>query len=142
MTLHDPTKLFERHLVFAPDAVAAAADVDLTTDIDLRGVRYVYMMASMGDGDTAVAIQAKTSSSDGGTYANVTGGLISLAATDDNKGEAVLFEANPEDRYLQINVTGTSGTSSDVAIEVLLFGHAYRDEITDPTTQVAENGLS
>lgn len=142
MALHDPSELLEFHLAFAPDAVAAAADVDLSTDIDLSGWRHVIVAAAMGDGTTAVAITPKTSATDGGTYTDVSGKGIALSATDDNKGKVVTFEATTVNRYLQLNVTGTGGTSSDLCIFVILVGNQYSDQVADITATLTENGLA
>ena len=139
----NPSDNAQTFLVFAPDAVAAAADVDASSRIDMSLFEYVEVMAAMGDGDTAVVITPQeVAVAAAGTPAAIAGKAITLGATDDNTLEQVEIRTHGRLQYLTFNVTGTGGTASDVCIIVKGYGRQYTADYPAHSTSVAEIGLA
>lgn len=139
---YNPSDFSTTALAYA-DTVAAAANVNLTTRVDMSPFEYIEVLAAMGDGDTAIAITGQhVSTSTGGTPAAITGGAIALAANDDQKAKVVQFRTVGLDKYLNLNVTGTGGTSSVVAIFIKGYGRQYTADYAAYPLTLTQLGLS
>lgn len=142
MTAYNPSDNSTTFLAYA-DTVAAAADVDLTTRIDMSVFEYVEVIAAMGDGDTALAIKAQESTAaSAGTLTDISGATIALAANDDQKAKVIQIRTHGREKYLSLNVTGTSGTSSVLVLIVKGYGRQYTDAYASYPLTLTQLGLS
>lgn len=138
----NPSDSGEPILAFC-DTVAAAADLDLTTRVDMADYEYVEVLAAMGDGDTALAITAQeVATATGGTPAAISGKSLSFAANGDQTGKVMEIRTHGRERYLNLNVTGTSGTSSVLCLWVIGHGRQYTSEYPTYGATLTQLGLS
>lgn len=121
---HDPKNWMRFIQWVDPDSHAAATDIaTLDSAQDTLGWRYAVVMVNIGDSAGTWAIQVEASATSGGTYADVTGALLSVGLTDDNTRMVGVIDLHGSAanlaRYLQLS--GSSATGAiDLGVSLIL----------------------
>ena len=133
---NDP-KNWTKSLQWVSPASHNAVDIaTVDTPIDTLGFRYAKITVSLGALAAAWAIQVEASATSAGTYADVTGALFSIAATEDDTivtGIIDLHGANMAEgasRFLQLTGTGAAGANL-LGINIELFNPRDQTQYID-----------
>ncbi len=132
MTQHDPKNWLRFIQWVDPDAHASGVDIaDVDTPIDTIGWRYAVVMVNVGDSAGTWAIQVEASATSGGTYADVTGALISVSLTDDDARYLGVIDLHGAAanlaRFLQLNGTSATGII-DLGVNIVLVNPVNTEE--------------
>ncbi len=120
-----------------PDAHASGVDAaDVDTPIDTLGFRYAVVVVNVGDSAGTWALQVEASATSAGTYADVTGALLTVGLTSDDTrligvidlhGAAMAAGAS---RFLQL--AGVSATGAiDCGVTIILMNPKDSTEYID-----------
>lgn len=143
----NPSDLVEGHLIYACDAVAAAADVSSPANaagrIDVSDYEYLLVGVIAGDGDTDVVVDVQESATATGALATTGTTITMTSASDDNKMKLVEVRCRQaREQYIGFNVTGTGGTSQDIAIFAIGFRPRRSADLATLTTALTEKTLA
>ena len=142
----NPSDILEGHLIYACDPIAASADVSSPATssgrVDVSDYEYVLVQVITGDTDTALTVQVQESATASGTLVDVSGAVISVAATDDNTMKMIEVRCLGREKYLGLHVTSTGGTTGDYAIAVLGFGRRRTADLSTLTATISEKTLA
>lgn len=126
MTSMNPGSALLPVLVFEADNAAMDTNgTNLSAAIDTLGWEHATIIVACGTVAGTVALQAQTSDASGGTYADVSGALISLSSADDDSIVYGYLDLSAANRYLKIEATVASLGSSQTSVTIVFSNAQY-----------------
>ena len=144
MAANSPKELLSTKHWVSPASHNAVDIATVDSEIDTIGWRYALVLVHCGTLAAAWTIQVEAAAATGGTFADITGAVFAIAATDDDTTQIGVIDlqggAVNLNRFLQLNGTGAAGANllgvtvilcvaKDTA-EYIAYGSGGADELT------------
>lgn len=116
----------------SPQSVADGATVNGAA-VDAKGFRWASLSIIAGTLGAAATVKVQGADTEGGSYADIAGATVTLAATDDDTVKMGVLDAHQMPRFLRAVVTNGGGGTALVSASFVLYGCANSEEYIDRT---------